>query len=360
MSDRQPLLNSSEEPNDIDDYSTYDILIPINPPFHLNPFNPELENDPTSNDLESNSSIPNDLDDLNTPMCRICLDDSHDPSDPDEEFFTPCRCSGTNKYVHRGCLNTWRATSNNPEAFRRCFSCNYKYKYRVHPEAEITKVSQCNQEIANSPGVICCIIFFIMIGFTYAARAFDKKHLILNFYTQFGTTILKKDPLNTDFFYYYVFVAHLVFCVICSTFFLNILRMKHRKLYLKYCFGGISCCRYLLIFTIVTFMLLTFFMSTLIAAICISFLIQFFIRTHYSFIRHLHRATSTSILEYDPSTDREVINPPSNQHPPSKPHPPSNPHPNPPNHQMHVPQSRYPASIINSISLDPMNRDQIS
>nr|GMC73026.1 E3 ubiquitin-protein ligase MARCH8 [Ipomoea batatas] len=38
------------------------------------------------------------------PLCRICLDTEG------EDLIAPCRCKGTQKYVHRSCLDNWRST----------------------------------------------------------------------------------------------------------------------------------------------------------------------------------------------------------------------------------------------------------
>ena len=34
--------------------------------------------------------------------CRICLSETEQ-----RDMISPCACSGTNKYVHRKCLNEW-------------------------------------------------------------------------------------------------------------------------------------------------------------------------------------------------------------------------------------------------------------
>ncbi|KAG8092164.1 hypothetical protein GUJ93_ZPchr0012g19316 [Zizania palustris] len=36
-------------------------------------------------------------------QCRICLETDG------RDFIAPCRCKGTSKYVHRDCLDHWRA-----------------------------------------------------------------------------------------------------------------------------------------------------------------------------------------------------------------------------------------------------------
>ena len=38
------------------------------------------------------------------PICRICLSEAKDPSNP---FVAPCNCSGTMKYLHISCLQHW-------------------------------------------------------------------------------------------------------------------------------------------------------------------------------------------------------------------------------------------------------------
>ncbi|XP_008798098.1 E3 ubiquitin-protein ligase MARCHF1-like isoform X4 [Phoenix dactylifera] len=38
------------------------------------------------------------------PQCRICLDTG------DDDLIAPCQCKGTQKYVHRSCLDNWRST----------------------------------------------------------------------------------------------------------------------------------------------------------------------------------------------------------------------------------------------------------
>ena len=38
--------------------------------------------------------------------CRICLEEER-PA----ELIAPCRCAGTSRWVHRGCLDRWRAAS---------------------------------------------------------------------------------------------------------------------------------------------------------------------------------------------------------------------------------------------------------
>ena len=62
--------------------------------------------------------------------CRYCLEGGG-------LLISPCACSGTNKYVHRGCLDTWRVT--NPQYDTLCRECNTPYTFvrDVFPEDQI-------------------------------------------------------------------------------------------------------------------------------------------------------------------------------------------------------------------------------
>jgi hypothetical protein len=53
--------------------------------------------------------------------CRICLE-------PDKRInlIAPCSCAGSQKWVHRDCLNRWRATRED-HAFSRCTECLTSY-----------------------------------------------------------------------------------------------------------------------------------------------------------------------------------------------------------------------------------------
>ncbi|RNF10181.1 hypothetical protein TraAM80_01759 [Trypanosoma rangeli] len=54
--------------------------------------------------------------------CRICR-----CKKPVDELFSPCVCDGSAKYVHRSCLERWRATTSNAEHQRVCAECKTPY-----------------------------------------------------------------------------------------------------------------------------------------------------------------------------------------------------------------------------------------
>ena len=76
----------------------------------------------------------NDIE-LYDPECRICFDDIDY-----DELISPCRCKGTSKWVHRGCLNTWRSMNTGREAHLKCMECKEEYTIRRNGPEEKTKI----------------------------------------------------------------------------------------------------------------------------------------------------------------------------------------------------------------------------
>ncbi|CAA6670362.1 unnamed protein product [Spirodela intermedia] len=59
------------------------------------------------------------------PQCRICLDSEG------EDLIAPCHCKGTQKYVHRSCLDNWRSTKEG-FAFSHCTECRAVFLLRAN------------------------------------------------------------------------------------------------------------------------------------------------------------------------------------------------------------------------------------
>ena len=71
-------------------------------------------------DLESVSA--------SSSCCRICLE-----NDRGDELISPCMCKGTQKFVHRSCLDHWRSLNDGSFAFSNCTTCNAQFHL---PEVE--------------------------------------------------------------------------------------------------------------------------------------------------------------------------------------------------------------------------------
>lgn len=59
---------------------------------------------------------------MDRKSCKIC----HMGETQKERLFSPCRCSGTIKYIHKECLLSWMACSR----ISRCDICQYEYRFK--------------------------------------------------------------------------------------------------------------------------------------------------------------------------------------------------------------------------------------
>lgn len=86
--------------------------------------------------VDMDNSVADDIIDINAdencallnseqPQCRICLDSEG------EDLIAPCHCRGTQKYVHRSCLDNWRSTKEG-FAFAHCTECRARFLLRAN------------------------------------------------------------------------------------------------------------------------------------------------------------------------------------------------------------------------------------
>lgn len=70
-------------------------------------------------------------------QCRICLENGSR-----KDFIAPCRCSGSSKWVHRSCLDRWRAIREE-KAFYNCTVCLSEYTFM--PSGGSFQSQQCSE-----------------------------------------------------------------------------------------------------------------------------------------------------------------------------------------------------------------------
>ncbi|KAF2862560.1 hypothetical protein K470DRAFT_255848 [Piedraia hortae CBS 480.64] len=61
--------------------------------------------------------------------CRICLDTTDENDQGSSRLIRPCRCKGSQRYVHEACLNAWRRQDPlNDRNYWQCPTCGYRYR----------------------------------------------------------------------------------------------------------------------------------------------------------------------------------------------------------------------------------------
>ena len=69
---------------------------------------------------------PLNCEELGRLQCRICLEEGNAT-----DLIAPCTCKGFSKWVHRGCLDQWRAMKQNPRSFTHCSECAFEYRVEL-------------------------------------------------------------------------------------------------------------------------------------------------------------------------------------------------------------------------------------
>ncbi|KAI6651533.1 hypothetical protein LOD99_5141 [Oopsacas minuta] len=69
-------------------------------------------------------------------ICRICFDGG-------AGLIAPCLCTGSSKWVHRKCLDNWRATNYNLTCFTHCNTCTYEYRLCMKEPRVSKRVKLC-------------------------------------------------------------------------------------------------------------------------------------------------------------------------------------------------------------------------
>lgn len=87
----------------------------------------------------------------------------YESDDPElGRLLSPCKCKGSAKYVHEGCLDAWRLT--NPMATRNFWQCpTCKFNYRLARLHWATKLSSKWAQIALT--VVVFIVSLFVLGF---------------------------------------------------------------------------------------------------------------------------------------------------------------------------------------------------
>ena len=112
-------------------------------------------------------------------LCRICLDSDELA---DDEMIAPCRCAGSMGWVHRKCLDEWRAQEQVPFAFTHCPQCKFQYRTEVNDAAFATKRLWLTLFVARDTIGVFVVLQGVAAGLALLMHACDPHGYIKRLY----------------------------------------------------------------------------------------------------------------------------------------------------------------------------------
>ena len=147
--------------------------------------------------------------------CRICLEEQFIKSPQTKshnsnggELLSPCMCSGTSKYVHRACLETWLDKCDSDQARKMCMECHTPYKFEEKINTKFYNIMSKMQTQSYEGGR-----FFLAISLFAATFLMFFRATKLDTYTDIiGIMVMNKTELMFMFIVWIgiVFIFHLI------------------------------------------------------------------------------------------------------------------------------------------------------
>ena len=247
-------------------------------------------------------------------ICRICLETEEENSN---ELINPCLCNGSSKWIHKECLNEWRATSLNPDAFIKCMTCHYTYKMESYNSTK-TIFKSINSFLSAHIKTLALINFIIGITISYFIMLIDASNnykllsqLDGNYLLLYNDPVPSYNPFSIFFIYCLAYSAPIssgiLSLLIGFIVMIRFLQLKNKRLYLLNC---AKCDKlfYIIVYLCISISWPIFIMDIgIIGALFTYFICNLYlssissiiIHKHYSIINSLDRAQDTKILNYD-------------------------------------------------------------
>ncbi|XP_059318033.1 uncharacterized protein LOC132068453 [Lycium ferocissimum] len=116
-------------------------------------------------------------------QCRICLETDG------RYFIAPCKCRGTSKYVHRGCLDQWRAVKEG-FAFSHCTTCEAPFYLRVNDLQRKWRTLKFRFFVTTDILFIFLAVQLIIASLGFLVYVIDKHQMFwLNVHWGFGSEL---------------------------------------------------------------------------------------------------------------------------------------------------------------------------
>ena len=153
--------------------------------------------------IRNGYGVKNEVISQGDKVCRICLEQD------DDEYISPCLCKGTQKYIHRKCLDEWRNINiNNPEKRNSCEICKYKFRFKTEIN---NNYNYSNYFIVFNKYLIldALLIWFITMCFIWVDVLCNFFIIrTMNFYSYDNSTLLVffRDSATNEESYYMTYV----------------------------------------------------------------------------------------------------------------------------------------------------------
>jgi hypothetical protein len=165
--------------------------------------------------------------------CRICLDE-----DVDDELISPCRCSGTSKWVHEACLQTWRLGNMNNDRSNKCEICHTEYMIKHIQPIETYFINFYTFHILIE--IVSCFWFTMCGGLLVFLIDSCTDYQSLKLFNINESLNLREDIENKNWVawaYYQGLCGFMLICVFFTYFYISIfMNVKQRFIYFKLVF----------------------------------------------------------------------------------------------------------------------------
>lgn len=154
---------------------------------------------------------------MTSDVCRFCLHNYEDKNDP---FTTPCKCTGSVKYVHRSCIQRWRYSAPLPEHRVKCQLCHAPYVFPRKWPAETSLLPDSQIRFALSHSFVISLL----------------THYFHMLYTQYskGDTPYNTYLLSAESRYSYMYIVGFLTLIYAVAFGSGPIYVRNKMLYLYY------------------------------------------------------------------------------------------------------------------------------
>ena len=94
---------------------------------------------------------------MTTYACKICWEDFSDRND----VITPCKCTGSVKYICKGCLNKFLEVNKDTDNYLKCTDCKESYR-RESPNINLELNAEVFDEVLFGTGILIILTILIL------------------------------------------------------------------------------------------------------------------------------------------------------------------------------------------------------